>query len=245
MNSAKLLSGKQVIAGLWGIVRRYTVFTLLISHGLLRKLFEATDAKNTYEIYFTFAVLQVSSCKIKIRIPANILISYKACFNPDYDSGICIPLSQCPKLGGMVRNQENIDFLRQSQCGFMNKEPLVCCVVPSEPTLVEWKNPWVSRTPKVLEAATEPTTFTTEQTTSTTSKPTTSTTSEPTTSTTERTTSTTEPMTSSSTTEMCSMLTGSKQPSLLKLFLTKPFYRHMLHRNRRRYVSFCTLIEKL
>lgn len=49
MTHAQPTAEEAVIVGLWGIVRRCTVFTLLISHQLLRKSFEATGAKNIYE----------------------------------------------------------------------------------------------------------------------------------------------------------------------------------------------------
>lgn len=55
----------------------------------------------------------------------------EACQTPDDKSGACIPVTHCPPLVALLRNKpvsnENVAFLRNSQCGFQANIPLVCC----------------------------------------------------------------------------------------------------------------------
>lgn len=58
------------------------------------------------------------------------------CRTPDEKFGTCIPIRNCPPLYSILEqtiiNPDDIDFLRQSQCGYTGTQPKVCCA--STPT---------------------------------------------------------------------------------------------------------------
>lgn len=53
------------------------------------------------------------------------------CISPDGKAGRCIGLRQCPQLLTLLQTvpltSENVNFLKQSGCGFDGNEPRVCC----------------------------------------------------------------------------------------------------------------------
>ncbi|XP_058790034.1 CLIP domain-containing serine protease HP8 [Phymastichus coffea] len=59
---------------------------------------------------------------------------HNSCTTPDGRRGDCLNLRQCPELithlSAIDRSQADIDFVRQSQCGFHGHDPLVCCASP-------------------------------------------------------------------------------------------------------------------
>ncbi|XP_066595020.1 ovochymase-like [Prorops nasuta] len=74
-------------------------------------------------------------CLALLSIPANAQLSRPTpdCTTPDQFPGRCISIRQCEPLLNIIRSQPlrpgAIDFLRQSQCGFQGKNPLVCCTI--------------------------------------------------------------------------------------------------------------------
>ncbi|XP_065221063.1 venom protease-like [Planococcus citri] len=54
-----------------------------------------------------------------------------SCINPDNQPGTCIPIRSCPVLLNLLtsrgREPQVANYLRQSQCGTQNGQPLVCC----------------------------------------------------------------------------------------------------------------------
>jgi transmembrane serine protease 9 len=76
-----------------------------------------------------------------------------SCRTPDGKQGQCIDLKSCPVLLSLLTMtrplpSEVIDFLRNSQCGFKGKSPLVCCPVPPPSTTAATK-PTVEEPPDV------------------------------------------------------------------------------------------------
>ena len=68
-----------------------------------------------------------------------------ACRTPRGEVGECLNLkTSCPELlnllTAMPRKPEDIEYLRRSQCGFVNSDPLVCCPVR------QWEQPTVQPT---------------------------------------------------------------------------------------------------
>ncbi|KAG8236448.1 hypothetical protein J437_LFUL016744 [Ladona fulva] len=66
------------------------------------------------------------------------LESGETCTTPDRVRGTCIGVKQCPPFVEALKTkpipQATLDFLRRSQCGFQNRDPLVCCPPSSTPT---------------------------------------------------------------------------------------------------------------
>ncbi|XP_012285284.1 serine protease easter-like [Orussus abietinus] len=60
------------------------------------------------------------------------------CYSPTRQPGQCIGIRECPPLLSLLQsrplNPQNVDFLRQSQCGFEGRDPKVCCVDPRSNT---------------------------------------------------------------------------------------------------------------
>ncbi|XP_029050777.1 CLIP domain-containing serine protease 2-like [Osmia bicornis bicornis] len=56
------------------------------------------------------------------------------CTSPNGVVGWCIGLRQCPQLLTILQSSppETIEFLRQSQCGFDDNDPRVCCPIQNE-----------------------------------------------------------------------------------------------------------------
>ncbi|KAF5289870.1 hypothetical protein FQR65_LT02004 [Abscondita terminalis] len=58
------------------------------------------------------------------------------CRTPDEKIGACIPIRNCPNLYSILEqsiiNPDDIEFLRQSQCGHTGSQPKVCCASSPE-----------------------------------------------------------------------------------------------------------------
>ncbi|XP_043255138.1 melanization protease 1-like [Colletes gigas] len=71
-------------------------------------------------------VLLLSSVNAQNQVTPN-------CLTPDGVNGVCIGIRQCPPLLNILQMQplqeEAINFLRQSQCGFDGNTPRVCCLI--------------------------------------------------------------------------------------------------------------------
>lgn len=83
----------------------------------------------------------------------------KPCVNPDGNDGLCIFLRECPRLSQIARNlssqtQQSVEFLRNSQCDFVNGKPLVCCVEESKTTTERPR--WLSMLPQAPKCGTSP-----------------------------------------------------------------------------------------
>ncbi|KAF5271711.1 hypothetical protein FQA39_LY08034 [Lamprigera yunnana] len=70
-------------------------------------------------------------CVILYSIIVNINHTSAQCQTPDKLPGMCIPIRNCPPLltilSQPIINPEEIDFLRESQCGYASGQPKVCC----------------------------------------------------------------------------------------------------------------------
>lgn len=57
--------------------------------------------------------------------------SQDSCYTPRDQPGYCIPIKQCSELVKLLQQRplppEDLDFLRQSNCGFEGSNPKVCC----------------------------------------------------------------------------------------------------------------------
>ncbi|XP_053671065.1 uncharacterized protein LOC128721346 [Anopheles nili] len=66
----------------------------------------------------------------------SALLPGQSCVSPNREPGKCVLFQECPSLVALYNNQfstaDDVQFLKQSQCGVLQKKVLVCCAVSKQ-----------------------------------------------------------------------------------------------------------------
>lgn len=103
----------------------------------------------TMKVIFTAVILIASAVNARKFLRSSSFVGmnkskllfsefYNSCVNPNKVSGLCRPFRSCQSLVDILQKNPNdqqfINFLRQSQCGYSGSDPNVCCPNTAIPT---------------------------------------------------------------------------------------------------------------
>lgn len=90
-------------------------------------------------IFFFFKKKRKHPKTVISTIIRLIFLSVTSCVTPHKKVGNCISIKACNELMWLILNKKSdkkaMSFLRESQCGFENNQPKVCCKIVG-PTLL-------------------------------------------------------------------------------------------------------------
>jgi hypothetical protein len=115
----------------------------LFSSILLEELVVYTDSKQCFvpvSLVQLFNLIMEPTLSNLTKTLTNFIFlspAGQSCTSPENKEGTCIKFKDCPKLFKLGTTKpispKNREFLRKSQCAFMNRIPYVCCVQDDEP----------------------------------------------------------------------------------------------------------------
>lgn len=75
-------------------------------------------------------------------MPSGALSENDPCKTPKGQDGTCKNVRKCPELLNLLKSRQpgSADYLRRSTCGYVNRDPIVCCVR----TTVATNNPTIT-----------------------------------------------------------------------------------------------------